>query len=53
MDGAFVKELGAATTATATVNTADGHPVPFEIPLKYFLSPKLGAINRYERRALS
>jgi len=26
--------LGAGTTATATVNTADGHPVPFEILLK-------------------
>jgi invasion protein IalB len=34
MDDAFMKDLGAATTATATVNTADGHPVPFEIPLK-------------------
>jgi hypothetical protein len=31
---AFVKDWGAATTATATVITADGHPVPFEISLK-------------------
>jgi invasion protein IalB len=34
MDDAFVKDLGAATTATATVHTADGRAVPFDIQLK-------------------
>jgi invasion protein IalB len=34
MDDAFVRDLGAATTATATVHTADGRAVPFDIQLK-------------------